>query len=158
METPESIRGFLTQWKIGLLNRPLRHLPSHFHPPRLKKIPKVHPPSPNLAIFLSAFQASDSPTGLYNDIQRSEAIGTLQGNQTPPVPGRLAHQGAISERVTFKCKDHCEPNRVLGLAYQSRKSERTLTQVFSFMGFEHHLFSPCKTRSRHMVKTTGLCP
>ena len=41
MEMPESIRASASRG-MGLLDRPFRHLPSHSHPPKLKKVPSVH--------------------------------------------------------------------------------------------------------------------
>ena len=74
---------------MGVVDRPIRRLPSHLHSPKLKEIPKVLPQ-------VTSFQFTPFPSGwpwplsLYNDCKRGEADGPVKGNQTSPVPGRLA--------------------------------------------------------------------
>ena len=46
----------------------------------------------------------------------------------------------------------------LGWIINQEKSELKPTQVFSFVGYEYHLFSPCKTHSREMAQTSGFDP
>ena len=72
---------------MGIFDRPIRRLPSHPHPPKLKEIPKVLPQVTGVLDHLPSFWASHSPSGLYNDCKRSEADGPDKGNQTSPVPG-----------------------------------------------------------------------
>ena len=85
---------------MGVVNRLIRHLPSHSHPPKLKEVPKVLSQVPGVTVHPPSLQASHSPTGLYNDCKRSEADGPDKGNQTSPVPGRLADQVPVSGRST----------------------------------------------------------
>ena len=63
----------------------------------------------------------------------SEADGPDKGDQTSPIPGRLAYQGPVSERST---SEHS-----LGWIIYQEKSELKPTQVFSFVGYEYHLDS-----------------
>ena len=49
-------------------------------------------------VHLSSVWPSHGPTGLYNDSRGSEADGPDKG--ASPIPGRLAHQGPVSERST----------------------------------------------------------
>ena len=95
METPESIRTSDSRG-MGVVDRPIRRLSSPPHPPRLKEVPKVLPQVTGVPVHLSSLQASHGPTGLYNDCKRSEADSPVKGNQTSPVPGRLAYQGTVS--------------------------------------------------------------
>ena len=78
---------------MGVVDRPIRHLPSHPHPPKLKEVSKVLPQVTGVLVHLPSLWASHGPSGLYNDCKRSEADGPDKGNQISPVPGRLAHQG-----------------------------------------------------------------
>ena len=70
-----------------------------------------------------------------HDCKRSKANGPDKGNQTSPVPGRLAHQGPVSERSISG-----KPDSVFRVDNQE-KSELKPTQVFSFVGYEYHLDS-----------------
>ena len=72
---------------MGIIDRPIRRLPSHPHPPKLKEIPKVLPQVAGVPVHLPPFQASHSPPGLYNDCKGGEAHGPLQRTQTSPIPG-----------------------------------------------------------------------
>ena len=72
---------------LGVVDRPIRSLPSHPHPPKLKEVPKVLPQVTGALVHLPSFQPSHGPTGLYNDCKGSEADGPDKGNQTSPIPG-----------------------------------------------------------------------
>ena len=48
MEMPEIHRGLCDSRGMNLLSRPFRCLPSHYHPPKLKNVPSVHPHIPRL--------------------------------------------------------------------------------------------------------------
>ena len=63
METPESpdSRG------MGIIDRPIRRLPSHPHQPKLKEISMVLPQVSGVPVHLPSFRTGHSPPGLYND-------------------------------------------------------------------------------------------
>ena len=82
----------------GIVDRPIRCLPSHPHPPKLKEIPKVLPQVAGVPVHLSSFRPGHSPSGLYNDCKGSEAYGPHEGTQTSPIPGQLADQVPVSGR------------------------------------------------------------
>ena len=106
---------------MGIVNRPIIHLPSHPHPPKLKEVPKVLPQVTGVPVHLPSFRASHSPTGLYNDCKRSEADDPHEGSQTSPVPGRLAYQGPVSGRSTSEHSDSGRPDSVLSVDYKSEE-------------------------------------
>ena len=126
---------------MDVVDRPIRRLPSHRHPPKLKAVPKVLPQVTGVPVHLPSFRASHGPSGLYNDCKRSEANGPYKGNQTSPIPGRLAYQGPVSGRSTSEHSDSGRSNPVLGWIINQEKSELKPTQVFSFMSDEYHLDS-----------------
>ena len=84
---------------MGVVDRLVRRLPSHSHPPKLKEVPKVLQQVTGVPVHLPSLWASHGPTGLYNDCKRSEADGPDKGNQISPVPGRLAYHDPVSERT-----------------------------------------------------------
>ena len=98
---------------MGVIDRPIRRLPSHPHPPKLKEVPKVLPQVASVPVHLPSLRASHGPSGLYNDCKRSEADGPDEGNQISPVPGRLAYQGPLSERSTSEHSDSGRSDPVL---------------------------------------------
>ena len=66
---------------MGIVDRPIRRLPSHPHPSKLKEIPKVLPQVTGIPVHIPPFQTSHSPPGLYNDCTESEANGPRQTHQ-----------------------------------------------------------------------------
>ena len=103
------------------LNRTVRHLPSHPYPLQLKGASAVDSQVSILPIHLSALWASKSSTSIHNNSQSSEACGPLMGNQTSSVPEWLFLQGSISKKGPTEHKDHCEPNRIVGVNNQPGK-------------------------------------
>ena len=98
-------QGFSDSRGMGVVDRPSRCLPSHPHPPKLKEIPKVLPQVAGVPVHFPFLQTSHGPSGFYNDCIRGEADGPVKGNQTSPVPGRLAYQGPVSGRSKSEHSD-----------------------------------------------------
>ena len=98
---------------MGVVDRTIRRLPSHSHPPKFKEVPKVLPQVTGVPVHLPSLWAPHDPTGLYIDCKGSEADGPDKGNQTSPEPGQLAYQGAVSERSTSEHSDSGRPDSVL---------------------------------------------
>ena len=104
---------------MGFVDRPIRRLPSHPHPPKLKEVLKVLPQVAGVPVHLPSFRTSHSPPGLYNDCKGSEANGPLQRAQTSPVPGRLADQVPVSGGSPSEHSGSSRPNPVLGVDNKS---------------------------------------
>ena len=126
---------------MGIVDRPIRRLPSYPHPSKLKEIPKVLPQVTSVPVHLPSFRTSHSPRGLYNDRKRNEANDPIQRTQTSPIPGRLADQVPVSGGSPSEHSGSGRPNPVLGMDINQEKSELKPTQVFSFVGYEYHLDS-----------------
>ena len=143
---------------MGIIDRPIRCLPSHPHPPKVKKIPKVLPQVTGVLVHLPPFRTSHSPPGLYNDCKGNEANGPLQRTRTS-IPGRLADQVPVSGGSPTEHSGSGRPNPVLGV---DNKSGKIRTETYSGV-FVRGLqipsrFSPCKTHSREMAQTSGFDP
>ena len=159
METPESIRASLIPGESVSSIDPIRRLPSHPHPPKLKEVPKILPQVTGVPFHLPSLRASHSPSGLYNDCKRSEADGPDKGNQTLPVPGRLAHQSPVSGRSTSEHSDGGRSDPVLRVDYKSGEIRtETYSSVFIRGLRIPSRFGPCKTHSREMAQTSGFDP
>ena len=144
---------------MGIVDRPIRCLPSHPHPSKLKEIPKVLLQIAGVPVHLPPFRTSHTPSGLYNDCKGSEANGPLMRTQTSPIPGRLADQVPVSGGSPSEHSDSGRPNLILGL---DNKSGKIRTETYSGV-FVRGLripsrFSPCKTHSREMAQTSGFDP
>ena len=98
---------------MGVVNGPIRRLPSHPHPPKLKEVPTVLPQLTGVSVHLPSLRANRGPSGLYNDCKRSEDDGPDKGYQTSPVPRRLAYQGQVLIRNTSEHSDSGRSDPVL---------------------------------------------
>ena len=59
---------------MGIVDTPVRHLPSHLRLPKLKEVPKVLPQVTGVPVHLPSLRASHGPSGLYNDCERSDSL------------------------------------------------------------------------------------
>ena len=141
---------------MGIVDRPIRHLPSHPQPPTLKEIPKVLLQVAGVSVNLPPIRTSHSPPGLYNDCEGSEANGPLQRTQSSPIPGRLADQVPVSGGSPSEHSGSGRPNPVLGVDNKSGEIRtKTNSGVFVRGVRIPSRFSPCKTHLREMAQTSG---
>ena len=134
---------------VGIVDRPVRRIPSHPHPSKLKEIPKVLLQGPGVPVHLPTFRTGHSPPGLYDDRKGSETNGPLKRTQNSPIPGRLADQVPVSGGIPNGHTGSGRPNPILGLDNQPRKIRtETYSGVFVRGLRIPPRFSPCKTHSR----------
>ena len=126
---------------MGVAHRPVGHLPSYPHPPKLKEIPTFLPQFSGVPVHLSPFRPSHGPTSLFNDCNGSEADDPHKGSQTSPIPGRLADRGPIPGGGTSEHSDSGRPDTVFRVDNQTREVRHQTHSMFSFMGYEYHLDS-----------------
>ena len=144
---------------VGIVDRPVRRIPSHPHPSKLKEVPKVLLQGPGVPVHLPTFRTGHSPPGLYDDRKGSETNGPLKRTQNSPIPGRLADQVPVSGGIPKGHTGSGRPNPVLGSDNQPRKIRtETYSGVFIRGLRIPPRFSPCKTHSREMAQTSGFDP
>ena len=152
-------QGLSDSGGMRVVDRPIGRLPSHPRPPKFKEVPKVLPQVTGVPIHFPPLRPSHTPTGLYNDCKGSEADGSDKGNQTSPIPGRLAYQGSVSERSTSEHSDRGRPDTVLRVDNKSGEVRaQTYLGVFARGLRIPPRFSPCKTHSREMAQPSGFDP
>ena len=64
---------------MGIVDRLIRHLPSHLHPPKLREVPKVLPQVTGVPVHLPSLRASHGPTGLYNIVKEVKLMALTRG-------------------------------------------------------------------------------
>ena len=144
---------------VGIVDRPVRRIPSHPHPSKLKEVPKVLLQGPGVPVHLPTFRTGHSPPGLYDDRKGSETNGPLKRTQNSPIPGRLADQVPVSGGISKGHTGSGRPNPILGLDNQPRKIRtETYSGVFVRGLRIPPRFSPCKTHSREVAQTSGFDP
>ena len=100
--------------------------------------------SSSVPVHLPPFRPSHSPINFYNDCKGSEADGSHKGNQTSPIPRRLAYQGRVSGGGTSEHSDHGGPYTAFRVGNQSRNPSSR--------------FSSCKTHTGQMTQSSGFDP
>ena len=144
---------------VGIVDRPIRRVPTHPHPSKLKKIPKVLLQGLGVPVHLPTFRTGHSPPGLYNDRKGSETNGPLKRTQNSPIPGRLADQVPVSGGSPSGHTGSGRPNSILGVDNQPGKIRtETYSGVFVRGLRIPPRFSPCNTHSREMAQTSGFDP
>ena len=144
---------------VGIVDRPVRRVPTHPHTSKLKEISKVLLQGPGVPVHLPTFRTGHSPPGLYDDRKGSETNGPLKRTQNSPIPGRLADQVPVSGGSPSGHTGSGRPNSILGLDNQPRKIRtETYSGVFVRGLRIPPRFSPCKTHSREMAQTSGFDP
>ena len=144
---------------MGVVDRPIRRLPSHPHPPKLKEVPKVLPQVTSVPVHLPSFRPSHGPSGLYNSCKGSEADDPHKGNQTTPIPLQLTDQVPVSGRSPSEHSGSGRPDSVLRVDNKSGEiRSKTCSSVFVHGLRVPSRFSPCKTHSRDMAQTSGFDP
>ena len=99
---------------VGIVDRPVRRVPTHPHPSKLKEVPKVLLQGPGVPVHLPTFRTGHSPPGLYDDRKGSETNGPLKRTQNSPIPGRLADQVPVSGGSPSGHTGGGRPNSILG--------------------------------------------
>ena len=98
----------------------------------------IHPNSRKYLRFChksQVFQFTSLPFGLAT---APEADGPDKGNQTSPVPGRLAYQAQSQEEAQVNTQTVVDLTQSLGWIINQEKSKLKRTKVFSSMGYEYH--------------------
>ena len=141
VETLESIRASLIpgEWVSSIdLSDANLHIPIL---PNSRKYLRFCHRSQVFQIHLPPLRAGHGPSGVYNDCKRSEADSPDKGNQTSPVPGRLADRAQSQEEAQTNTHTVVDLTQSLGWIINQEKSKLKPTQVFSFVGYEYHLNS-----------------
>ena len=102
---------------MGIVDRPIRRLPSHPHPPKLKEIPKVLPQVAGVPV--PPFQTSHIPQVFTMIVKEVKLMALSKGLRLHQ--GRLADQVPVSGGSPSEHSDSGRPNPVLGVDNKSGK-------------------------------------
>ena len=158
METPESIRTYLIpgEWVSSVdLSDSCFHI--NLHPNSRKYLRFCH----NSQVFQFTplpFSLATAPQ-VFTMIVEVKVMALTRGIRHSPIPGRLAYQGPVSERITSKHSGHGRPDTVLRVDNKSGEIRtKTHSGVFVCGLRIPSRFSPCKTHSRQMAQTSVFDP
>ena len=143
---------------MSIIDRPIRRLPSHPHPPKLKEIPKVFPQVTGVPVHLPSFRTSHSPqvfTMIIKEVKlmaRSRGLRLHQYLHDWLIRSQSRAEAQVNTRAVV---DLTQP---LGWIINREKSELKSTHVFVRGLRIPSRFSPCKPHSREMAQTSGFDP
>ena len=126
---------------MGVINRLIRCLPSHPHPPKLKEVPKVWPQVTGVPVFLPSLRASHSPSNLYNDCKEVKLIVLTRGIRLHQFVDDWLIRAQSQEEAQVNTQTVVDLTQSIGSIINQEKSKVTPTQVFSFVGYKYHLDS-----------------
>ena len=126
---------------MGVVDRPIRRLPSHPHPPKLKEVPKVLPQVTGVPVHLPSLRASHGPSGLYNDCKKVKLMALIRGISLHLYLDDWLMRAQPHEEAQV----NTDLTQSLWWIINQENSELKPTQVFSFVGYEYHLDSALVT-------------
>ena len=129
---------------MGVINRPIRHLPSHPHPPKFKEVPKVFSQATGVPVHLPSFRA-----GLYPLFPLVFTMIVKEVKLMALTRGIRLHQYLDDWLIRAQSQKEAQVNnqtvvdltQSLGQIINQEKSKLKPTQVFLFVGYEYRLDS-----------------
>ena len=124
---------------MGVIDRPIRRLPSHPHPPKLKEVPKVCHKS-------RVFQFTSLPLGLATApqvftmiVKEVKLMALTRGIRLHQYLDDWLIRAQSQEEAKVNTQTVVDVTQSLGWIINQEKAELKPTQVFSFVGYEYHL-------------------
>ena len=126
---------------MGIVDRPIRHLPSHPHPPKLKDISKVllqvadvpvHPPP-------LPFGLTTAPQVFTMIVKGVKLMALSRGLRLHQYLDDWLIRSQSQEEAQVNTQAVVDLTQSLGWIINQQKSELKPTQVFLFVGYEYHL-------------------
>ena len=124
---------------MGVVNRPIRRLPSHPHPPKLKDVPKVLPQVASVSVHVLPFGLATAPQVFTMIVKEVKLMALSRGIRLHQCLDDWLIR-AQSGRSTSK-HSVVDLTRSLGWIINQEKSKLKPAQVFSFVGYKYHLDS-----------------
>ena len=126
---------------MGIVNRPIRRLPSHPHPSKLKEIPKVLLQVPGVPVHLPPIRTSHSPQVFTMIIKEVKLMALSRGLRLHQYLDDWLIRSRSQEKARVNTQAVVDLTQSLGWIINQEKLEMKPTQVFSFVGYEYHLDS-----------------
>ena len=111
---------------MGVINRLIKHLPSHLHPPKLKEVP---------------FRLATAPQVFTMIVKEVKLMALTRGIRLHQYLDDWLIRAQCQKEAQVNTQTVVHLNQSLGWIINQEKSELEPAQVFSFMGYEYHLDS-----------------
>ena len=128
---------------MGIVDRPIRRLPSHPHPSKLKEIPKVLLQVPGIPVHLPSIRTSHTPQVFTMIVKEVKLMALSRGLRLRQYLDNWLIRSQSQEEARVNTQVVVDLTQSLGWIINQEKSELKPTQVFSFMGYEYHQVKTC---------------
>ena len=125
---------------VGIVDRPVRRIPSHPHPSKLKEIPKVLLQGPGVPVHLP-FGLATAPQVFTMIVKEVKLMALSRGLRIHQYLDDWLIRSQSQEESKVDTQAVVDVTQSLGWIINQKKSELNPTQVFSFVGYEYHLDS-----------------
>ena len=143
---------------MGVVDRPIRCIPSHPHPPKLKEVPKVLPQVTGVPVPLPARRASQSPQVFTMIVKEVKLMALTRGIRFHQYLDDWLIRAQSQEEAQVITQTVVDLTQFLGWIINQERSELKPTRVFSFVGYKYHLDSALVKPTREMAQTSGFDP
>ena len=126
---------------VGIVDRPVRRIPSHPHPSKLKEVPKVLLQGPGVPVHLPTFRTGHSPQVFTMIVKEVKLMALSRGLRIHQYLDDWLIRSQSQEESQRDTQAVVDLTQSLGWIINQEKSELKPTQVFSFVGYEYHLDS-----------------
>ena len=157
MKNTKVHQGISDSRGMGVVDRPVRCLPSHSHPPKLKEVPKVFPQVTSVSVPLSPFGLGTAPQVFTMIIKKVKLMALSKGIRLHQYLDDWLIRAQSQEEAQINTQTVVDLTQSLGWIINQEKSELRPTQLFSFVGYEYHLHSaPVKPTQERWLKLQDL--
>ena len=126
---------------MGVIDRLIRCLPSHPHPPKLKEVPIIEYKSQVFQFTSLPFGLTTAPQVFTMIVNEVKLIALTRGIRLHQYLDDWLIRAQSWEEAQVNSQAVVDLTQSLGWIMNQEKSELKPAQVFSFMGYEHHLDS-----------------
>ena len=124
---------------MGIVDRPIRRLPSHPHPSKLKEIPKVFHRSQVFQFTSLPFGLETAPQVLTMIVKEVKLMALSRGLRHHQYLDEWLIRSQSQEEAQVNTQAVVDQTQSLGWIINQEKSELKPTQVLSFVGYKYHL-------------------
>ena len=121
---------------MGIIDRPIKRLPSHPHPPKLKEIPKVLLEVAGVPVHLPPIRTRDtghSPQVFTMFVKEVKVMALSRGLRLRQYLDDWLIRSQSQEEAQVNTQAMVDLTQSLGWIINQEKSELNPTQVFSFL-------------------------
>ena len=128
---------------MGVVDRPIRHLPSHPHPPKLKEAPKVLPEVAGVSVHFPSlpFGLATAPQVFTMIVKEVKLMALSRGIRLHQYLDDWPIRAQSQEKAKVNTQTVVDLTQSIGWIINQEKSKLKPTQVFSFVGYKYHLDS-----------------